>query len=79
MAADDASPLNPQAVAAVGAADGFVLVPAPGLSRALALQALAHATALAMANAAQVQGGMQQINNAASAAVIAQIIAAAGA
>lgn len=63
------SPLNEQIVQAVVAAAG----PAQHQARTLALQALAHATALAMANAAQTQGGLQQINNAAVAALIAEI------
>ena len=63
------APLNDQIVAAVVAAPG----PPIGQARTLALQALAHATALAMANAVQAQGGLQQINNAAIAALIAEI------
>jgi hypothetical protein len=63
------SPLNDQIVAAVAVAAG----PASHQARALALQALAHATALAMENAAQAQAGLQQINNAAVAALIAEI------
>lgn len=69
---DPRSLLNAQIVDAVAAA-GFAVEAAPRQARALALQALAHASALAMANAAQAQGGLQQINNAAVAALIAEI------
>jgi Killing trait len=65
--------LNGQIADAVAAAARFAVEPASHQARALALQALAHATALAMANAAQAQGGLQQINNAAVAALIAEI------
>ena len=73
------SPLNEQVAAAAGAADGFVLAAAPREARALGLQAFAHATALAMANAVQAQGGMQQVNKAATAAMVAQIMQAGAA
>jgi hypothetical protein len=42
----------------------------------MAIQAAAHATSLAMENASQTQGGMQQINNAAVAALITLITSA---
>jgi Killing trait len=48
----------------------------PPQSVVVATQAMAHASALAMANATQAQGGMQQINNTAAAAVIAMIMGA---
>lgn len=78
-AAVERSPVNEQVAAAVAALDGFVLAAAPKEARALGLQALAHATALAMANAAQLQGGMQQVNQAATAAMVAQIMRAGAA
>ena len=73
-AAAATSPVNEQVVAAVGATAGFVMAAAPKAAEGMALQAFAHATALAMANATESQAGMQQINKAAIAAVIAQIM-----
>jgi hypothetical protein len=42
------------------------------------MQAMGHATGLAMENATQTQGGMQQINNTSTAALMALIMKAGG-
>ena len=52
---------------------------APAEALAAASQAMAHAMGLAMENATQTQGGMQQINNTATGAMIALITQAGGA
>jgi hypothetical protein len=49
---------------------------APAEALGVATQAMAHATGLAMENATQTQGGMQQVNNTATGAVIALIMQA---
>ena len=48
--------------------------PAEGL--AVATEAMAHAVGLAMENATQTQGGMQQINNGATGTLITAILQA---
>jgi hypothetical protein len=50
---------------------------APAEALATSTQALAHATGLAMESAPQTQGGMQQINNTATSAMMALIVKAA--
>lgn len=56
-----------------------VLGEAPAEALAAATQAMAHAMGLAMENATQAEGGMQQINNTATAAIIAMITQAGAA
>lgn len=49
---------------------------APAVALAIATQALAQAAGLAAQNAVQAQGAMQQINNAATSALVTQIMQA---
>jgi hypothetical protein len=65
--------VNPQITDAVTQTNVKVLGEGPAEAIDVAVQALAHATGLAMENASQAQGGMQQINNAATAALITQL------
>lgn len=53
-----------------------VLGEAPAEALAIATQAMAHATGLAMENASQTQGGMQQVNNTSTGALITLIMQA---
>jgi oligoribonuclease (3'-5' exoribonuclease) len=69
--------VNPQITDAVTQTNVKVVGEAPAEALALSSQTLAHAIGLAMENAAQTQGGMQQVNNSATGAMIAQITAAA--
>jgi hypothetical protein len=68
--------VNDQITDAMTQACVNVIGEAPAQSLAVATQAMVHASALAMANATQAQGGMQQINNTATAAVVALIMGA---
>jgi hypothetical protein len=54
-----------------------VLGEAPAEALAAADQTLAHAMGLAMENATQTQGGMQQVNNTSTGALVALIMQAA--
>jgi hypothetical protein len=72
-----ADKVNPQITDAVTQTNVKVVGEAPAEALALSSQTLAHAMGLAMENAAQTQGGMQQVNNTATGAMIAQITAAA--
>jgi hypothetical protein len=65
--------VNPQITDAVTQTNVKVLGEGPAEGVDIAIQAVAHSTGLAMENATQTQGGMQQINNAAIAALITQI------
>ena len=65
--------VNSQITDAVTQTNVKVLGEAPAEALAIATQALAHAVSLAMENSSQTQGGMQQINNTATSALIAQI------
>jgi predicted ribosomally synthesized peptide with nif11-like leader len=58
---------NPQIIDAITQSNVKVVGEGPAEAMALSAQALAHAMGLAMENAAQTQGGMQQVNNAARA------------
>ncbi len=65
--------VNPQITDAVTQTNVKLLGEAPAEALAVATQAMAHATGLAMENASQTQGGMQQVNNTATGAIIALI------
>ncbi len=66
--------VNAQITDAVTQTNLKVLGEAPAEAVGLATQALAHSVGLAMENATQTQGGMQQANNSATAAIIAMIM-----
>ena len=68
--------VNAQITDAVTQTNVKVLGEAPAEAVALATQALAHSVGLAMENATQTQGGLQQANVSATAAIIAMIIQA---
>jgi hypothetical protein len=65
--------VNPQITDAVTQTNVKVLGEGPAEGASMALQAAAHATSLSMESASAAQGGMQQINNAAVAALITLI------
>lgn len=65
--------VNPVVTDAVTQTNVKVLGEGPAEGVDIAIQASAHATGLAMENATQTQGGMQQINNAAVAALLTMI------
>lgn len=69
--------VNSQITDAVTQTNVKLLGEGPAEALTLSAQALAHAMGLAMENAAQTQGGMQQVNNTATGTMIAQITAAA--
>ncbi len=66
--------VNAQITDAVTQTNLKVLGEAPAEAVGRATQALAHSVGLAMENATQTQGGMQQANNSATAAIIAMIM-----
>ncbi len=68
--------VNAQITDAVTQTNVKVVGEAPAEAVGLSVQALAHAVGLAMENATQTQGGMQQVNNAATAAIVAMIVEA---
>jgi hypothetical protein len=72
-----ADKVNPQITDAVTQTNVKVVGEAPAEALALSSQAMAHAMGLAMENASQTQGGMQQVNNTATGTMIALITAAA--
>ena len=72
----DATPVNSQITDAVTQANVKVVGESPAEGVAVATQALAHAVGLAMENATQTQGGMQQVNNTATAAIMSMIVQA---
>jgi len=71
--------VNTQITDAVTQTNVKVVGEAPAEALAVTMQAMGHATGLAMENAAQTQGGMQQINNTSTAALMAMIMKAGGA
>jgi Killing trait len=71
--------VNTQITDAVTQTNVKVLGEAPAEALAATMQAMGHATGLAMENATQTQGGMQQINNTSTAALMALIMKAGGA
>ncbi len=75
----DGTPVNSQITDAVTQANVKVLGEAPAQSMALIYQTMAHSISLAMENAQQAQGGLQQIGNAVTSSAITMILNAAGA
>ncbi len=75
MAAD--TPVNSQITDAVTQANVKVLGEAPAQSMAMVYQTMAHSISLAMENAQQAQGGLQQIGNAVTSSAITMIMNAA--
>lgn len=71
--------VNTQITDAVTQTNVKVLGEAPAEALAVTMQAMGHATGLAMENATQTQGGMQQINNTSTGALMALIMKAGGA
>ena len=69
--------VNPQILDAVAETNFKVMGEGPAEAANLSNQMLAHAVGLAMENATQTQGGMQQAANSATMACIAEIIKAA--
>lgn len=73
----DNTPVNSQITDAVTQANVKVLGEAPAQSMALVYQTMAHSISLAMENAQQAQGGLQQIGNAVTSSAITMIMNAA--
>lgn len=72
----DNTSVNAQITDALTQSNVIAVGEAPAVALAIATQALAHAAGLAAQNAVQAQGAMQQINNAATSALITQIMQA---
>jgi killing trait domain-containing protein len=70
--------VNTQITDAVTQTNVKVLGEAPAEALAVSTQAMGHATGLAMENASQTQGGMQQVNNTSTSALMAMIMKAGG-
>lgn len=73
----DHTPVNAQITDAVTQANVKVLGEAPAQSMALIYQTMAHSISLAMENAQQAQGGLQQIGNAVTTSAVTMILNAA--
>ncbi|HTQ13435.1 MAG TPA: RebB family R body protein [Rhizomicrobium sp.] len=73
----DITPVNGQITDAVTQTNVKVLAEAPAQSMALVYQTMAHSISLAMENAQQAQGGLQQIGNAVTSSSITMIMSAA--
>jgi hypothetical protein len=73
----DATLVNGQITDAVTQTNVKVLGEAPAQSMALVYQTMAHSISLAMENAQQAQGGLQQIGNAVTSSAITMIMNAA--
>jgi predicted amino acid racemase len=69
--------VNSQITDAVTQTNVKVVGEAPAEALAVATQAMSHAMSLAMENATQTQGGMQQVNNTSTGALMALIMQAA--
>jgi hypothetical protein len=72
----DNTPVNGQITDAVTQTNVKVLGEAPAQSMALVYQTMAHSISLAMENAQQAQGGLQQIGNAVTSSAITMIMSA---
>jgi len=72
--ADPLSPVNPQITDAVTQVNVKTVGESPWEALAFSYQSLAHSTSLAMQNAMQTQGGMQQVGNSATSAVCTMIL-----
>ncbi|MGD0333827.1 MAG: RebB family R body protein [Xanthobacteraceae bacterium] len=75
----DSTAVNSQITDAVAQTNVKVLGEAPAQSMALIYQTMAHSISLAMENAQQAQGALQQIGNAGTASAITTILNAVGA
>ena len=73
----DPTLVNGQITDAVTQTNVRVLGEAPAQSMALVYQTMAHSISLAMENAQQAQGGLQQIGNAVTSSAITMIMNAA--
>ena len=71
------TPVNGQITDAVTQTNVKVLAEAPAQSMAMVYQTMAHSISLAMENAQQAQGGLQQIGNAVTSSAITMILNAA--
>ncbi len=69
--------VNAQITDAVTQSNVKVLAEAPAQAMALVYQTAAHSLALAMENAQQAQGGLQQIGNAVTSSAVTMIMNAA--
>lgn len=67
------APVNNQVTDAVTQSNVKLVGEGPAESVSVETQAMSHSTSLAMENAVQTQGGMQQVNNTATAAMISLI------
>lgn len=70
--------VNGQVTDAVTQTNVKVLGEAPAQSMGMVYQTLAHSISLAMQNAQQAQGGLQQIGNAVTSSGVTMILQAAG-
>jgi len=70
----DNTPVNGQITDAVTQTNVKVLGEAPAQSMALVYQTMAHSISLAMENAQQAQGGLQQIGNAVTSSAVTMIM-----
>ena len=68
------TPVNQQVTDAVTQTNVKVLGEAPAQSMALVYQSMAHSISLAMQNAQQAQGGLQQIGNAVTSSAVTMIM-----
>jgi hypothetical protein len=73
----DNTPVNSQVTDAVTQTNVKVLGEAPAQSMALIYQSMAHSISLAMQNAQQAQGGLQQIGNAVTSSAVTMILGVA--
>ncbi len=73
----DQSSVNSQITDAVTQTNVKVLAEAPAQSMAMVYQTMAHSISLAMENAMQAQGGLQQIGNAVTSSGVRMIFDAA--
>ncbi|MBW8813065.1 MAG: RebB family R body protein [Caulobacterales bacterium] len=67
-------PVNAQVTDAVTQTNVKVLGEAPAQSMAMVYQSMAHSISLAMQNAQQAQGGLQQIGNAVTSSAVTMIL-----
>jgi hypothetical protein len=70
--------VNSQITDAVTQTNVKVVAESPAQALGVSYQALAHSTGLAMENAMQSQGGMQQITNTATSACVTMIVKQGG-
>lgn len=73
----DSTSVNSQITDAVTQTNVKVLAEAPAQSMAMVYQTMAHSISLAMENAMQAQGGLQQIGNAVTSSGVRMIFDAA--